>query len=807
MTGWDSEEGASVRNDKMPVAGDLLGQGEPGRPAVGRGPNAGGEFSQEDYHHPSAGWGAARSVAKVLAQSREVVAGTRAIQLMNHENGGFDCPGCAWPDDTKGLHLDICENGIKHVTWEMTRKRVDRDFFARHTVTELSAWTDFALEDQGRLTEPMAYDVESDNYVPISWPEAFELVGSTLRRLDSPHQASFYTSGRLSNEATFLYQLWVREFGTNNLPDCSNMCHEASGRAMTASLGTGKGTCDLDDWDKADLLIVMGVNAASNAPRMLTSLAEAHRRGAQVVHINPLIEAASRRTIVPHEILAMATFHATKTGTMNVQPRIGGDLALLRGVAKVVLERAQTDLKAIDREFVARYTTGFETYRSLVEATGWQEIVHQSGVDEATIRRLAEVYLGADRTVVAWCLGLTQQEHGVDTVREIVNLLLLRGNIGREGAGPSPVRGHSNVQGNRTCGIDHRPSKQLLDRLEEVCSITPPREHGLDTVDTIQAMLAGDVKVFVSMGGNFALATPDTEATFAALRNCELTVQVSTKLNRSHLVHGRKALILPCLGRTEKDIQQTGEQGVTVEDSMSMVHLSFGMKKPASPQLKSECAILAGMARATLPTSATPWASYIEDYDRIRDIMAKVFDGFEDFNRRVRLPLGFRIRQPARERVFLTASGSAEFSSAPMPDAVPPPGRLTLSTVRSHDQWNTTIYSDDDRYRGLKNLRTALFMNADDMRERGLGEFDPIDITSFARDGSTRTVYGYRALAYDTPRGSVFGYMPELNVLCAIADHSEQSGQPLTKQLIVEVSPATAGPTTGPTDAPAARRS
>jgi molybdopterin-dependent oxidoreductase alpha subunit len=392
-------------------------------------------------------------------------------------------------------------------------------------------------------------------------------------------------------------------------------------------------------------------------------------------------------------------------------------------------------------------------------------------------------------------------------VREIVNLLLLRGNIGREGAGPSPVRGHSNVQGNRTCGIDHRPSTQLLDRLEEVCSITAPREHGLDTVDTIKAMLAGDVKVFVSMGGNFSLATPDTEATFAALRNCELTVQVSTKLNRSHLVHGRTALILPCLGRTEKDVQRTGEQGVTVEDSMSMVHLSFGMKRPASPHLKSECAILAGMARATLPTSATPWEDYVEDYDRIRDTMSKVFDGFEDFNRRVRLPLGFRIRQPARERVFLTASGSAEFSVAPMPDVVPPPGRLTLSTVRSHDQWNTTIYSDNDRYRGLKNLRTALFMHVDDMRERGLDEFDLIDITSFARDGSTRTVYGYRALGYDTPRGSVFGYMPELNVLCAIADHSEQSGQPLTKQLIVEVSPATAGPATSPTGAPAAGRS
>jgi molybdopterin-dependent oxidoreductase alpha subunit len=785
-----TEEGIAMPDENSTTAGELFGQGQPGRPAVGRGPNAGGEFSQEDYHHPAAGWGAARSVAKVLVDSRELVAGTRAIQRMNHENGGFDCPGCAWPDDTKGLHLDICENGIKHVTWEMTRKRVGRDFFASHTVSELSGWTDFALEDQGRLTEPMVYDADSDKYVPISWPQAFEVVGSTLRGLDSPHQASFYTSGRLSNEATFLYQLWAREFGTNNLPDCSNMCHEASGRALTASLGTGKGTCALDDWEKADLLLVIGVNAASNAPRMLTALAEADRRGAAIVHVNPLIEAASRRTIVPHEIVAMAAFHATNIGTMNVQPRVGGDLALLRGVAKVVLERAQTDPKAIDHEFLQRCTTGFEAYRSLVEESGWAEIVHQSGVDEKAIRQLAEVYLDADRTVVAWCLGLTQHEHGVDTVREIVNVLLLRGNIGREGAGPSPVRGHSNVQGNRTCGIDHRPGKHLLDRLDEVCSITAPREHGLDTVNTIKAMLSGQVKVFVSMGGNFALATPDTEATFAALRSCELTVQVSTKLNRSHLIHGRTALILPCLGRTERDVQKRGEQGVTVEDSMSMVHLSFGMKKPASAQLKSECAIVAGMARATLPASATPWESYVEDYDRIRDVMAKVLDGFEDFNRRARRPLGFRIRQPARERVFLTASGQAEFSAAPLPDVVPPPGRLTLSTVRSHDQWNTTIYSDNDRYRGLKNLRTALFMNIDDMRARGLEEFDLIDITSFARDGSTRSVYGYRAVAYNTPRGSVFGYMPELNLLCAIADHSQQSGQPLTKQLIVEVTPA-----------------
>jgi molybdopterin-dependent oxidoreductase alpha subunit len=641
----------------------------------------------------------------------------------------------------------------------------------------------------------MRYDPPLDRYVPISWSEAFALVGTTLGGLAGPHQASFYTSGRLSNEATFLYQLWVREYGTNNLPDCSNMCHEASGRALTAALGTGKGTCDLDDWNSADLLIVMGVNAASNAPRMLTSLAEAYRRSAKIVHVNPLIEVAARRTIVPHEFLAMRTMHATKTGTMNVQPRVGGDLALLRGVAKVVLERADSDPKAIDHEFLQRYTTGFAAYRRLVQTTEWTDIARQSGVTETKIRELAKVYLAANRTIISWCLGVTQQEHGVDTIREIVNLLLLRGSIGREGAGPSPIRGHSNVQGNRTCGIDHRPAGQLLDRLDEVFAITSSREQGLDTIGTIQAMSAGDVKVFVSMGGNFCLAAPDTATTFAALRNCELTVQVSTKLNRSHLVHGRQALILPCLGRTERDRQRAGEQGVTVEDSMSMVHLSFGMKKPASPHLRSETAIVAGMARATLPESRTPWESYVEDYDRIRDVMAKVLDGFEDFNRRVRLPLGFRIRQPARERVFLTSSGQAEFSAAPMPDVVPPAGRLTLSTVRSHDQWNTTIYSDNDRYRGLKNLRTVLFRNAKDMRERGMAEFDLVDITSFARDGSTRTVYGYRAVPYNTPPGSVAGYMPELNVLCALGDYSEQSGQPLTKHIIVEVRPAASAAT------------
>ncbi|WP_106974079.1 FdhF/YdeP family oxidoreductase [Kitasatospora phosalacinea] len=758
-------------------------------PSVGAEPSAPPSF--EPYRHPAAGWGAARSVAKVVAATGEWLDGPRAVLRMNHEDGGFDCPGCAWPDDYKGLHLDICENGIKHVTWEMTGKRVGREFFAAHTVSELSEWSDFALEDQGRLTEPMVYDPDTDRYVPIDWQRAFDLFGEVVRGLDAPDEAAFYTSGRLGNEATFLYQLMARELGTNNLPDCSNMCHEASGRALTASLGTGKGTADLRDWEAADALFVLGVNAASNAPRMLTALADATRRGAQVVHVNPLVEAAATRTIVPHEFGNMALGRATSTSSLNLQVRIGGDMALLRGIAKAVLEQSAHDPKALDEDFVERYTTGFAAYRELVEKTPWEELERQSGLSRPQLLAAARVYREADRSIFSWCLGVTQHEHGVDTVREIVNVLLLRGNLGREGTGPSPVRGHSNVQGNRTCGIDHRPAPEFLDRLSQVCGIDAPRAHGLDTVGVIHAMARGEVKVFVGMGGNFAMAAPDTAYTHGALRRCELTVHVSTKLNRSHLVHGRRALILPCLGRTEQDRQRGGVQASSVEDSMSMVHLSVGMrKKPASRQLLSEPAIIAGLARAALPGSGTPWEWYVEDYDRIRDTMAKVLDGFEDFNRRVRLPLGFRIRQPARELVFLTPSGRAEFSAAPLPDVLPEPGTLVLGTMRSHDQWNTTIYSDDDRYRGVKNLRTLVFMNRQDMRERHLAEFDPVDVTATARDGSTRSLHGYLAVPYDLPRGCAAGYMPEMNVLCAIDDHSAQSDQPIMKHLKVTVTAA-----------------
>jgi molybdopterin-dependent oxidoreductase alpha subunit len=783
---------SSRSEDSDDAAQRMLGA-VPGTPALGRGPAPNGDFSRHDYHHPAAGWGAARSVGEVIEKAGEPVEAVRALFTMNNENGGFDCPGCAWPDDPNGLRLDICENGVKHVTWELTRKLVGREFFAAHAVSELAGWSDYDLEAQGRLAEPMRYDAASDRYVPISWDDAFELVGSALRGLHSPHEASFYTSGRLSNEATFLYQLWVREFGTNNLPDCSNMCHEASGRAMTPAIGTGKGTVDLNDWEQADAIFLIGDNAATNAPRMLTWLAEADRRGAKLVHINPMIEAASRRTIVPHEFVDMATFHTTEIGTMNVQPRIGGDLALLRGVAKAVFEAVTTDPDVLDSEFIERYTNGFEEYRSLCETTPWADLARDSGVDEDAIRKLAGVYIQSERVIIAWCLGLTQHEHGVDTVREIVNLLLLRGNIGREGAGPCPIRGHSNVQGNRTCGINHRPDKAFLDRLAEVCEIDPPRDHGLGTIQTIEAMHRGDVKVFVSLGGNFALATPDTPYTFEALQNCELTVQVSTKLNRSHIIHGKGALILPCLARSDKDQQVGGPQGITVEDAMSMVHISYGMKEPGSPHLRSECAILAGLAQATLPESKTRWRQYVEDYDRIRDTMAQALDGFEDFNRRARHPHGFRLRQLARERVFLTASGRAEFSLAPLPDDVDPgEGRLMLMTVRSHDQFNTTIYSNDDRYRGLKGLRTVVFMNENDMRDRSLDEFDLVDITSISKDGSKRIARGYRAVRYDLPPACAAGYMPELNILCGMADFSTQSEQPLTKHLVVEV---TATPT------------
>lgn len=758
-------------------------------PARGEGPNEGKTPSQQDYHHNTASWDAAFSVAEVVFKARQPINATRAIFRMNHENGGFDCPGCAWPDDRKGLRMDICENGIKHSTSEMTYKRCNPEFFEKHSVTELRTWSAFQLEGAGRITEPMVYDPTSDHYIPISWDAAFQMIGEKLQSLDSPHQASFYTSGRLSNEGTFLYQLLTREFGTNNQPDCSNMCHEATGRALTKSLGTGKGTVDLIDWQKADAIFLMGINAASNTPRMMSALVEGVKENnTKIVHINPLIEGAARSAITPHDFKDMLLMHATRTSSMNVQPRIGGDFALMRGLAKAILEEAESNPQVIDKQFIINHTHGFEEYAALCKSESWEFLEYQSGVSRNTIREMATIYNNSRACIFAWCLGVTQHEKSVDAVQEIINVLLLRGNIGREGAGPSPVRGHSNVQGNRTCGINNRPTDAWLKKMDEACGIVSPREHGYGTVSTIEAMMKGDVKVFIGLGGNFAKAVPDPEYTEAAIQKCDLTVQISTKLNRSHVVHGKQALILPCLGRTEEDQQQNGLQFVTVEDSMAMVHISKGMKKPASKELRSEVAIVAGIAKATLPNSKTPWDAYVQNYDRIRDTISVAIDGFEDFNRRVRQPLGFRLKQPARELVFQTDTGKANFSTALLPDVIPPNGCLRLMTMRSHDQWNTTIYADNDRYRGIKNIRTILFMNKKDMETRGIEQFAFIDITSIARDGSRRTVYGYRAVAYDIPVDCAAGYMPELNNLCSIVDFSEQSEQPLFKDLIIEVS-------------------
>ncbi|WP_129358422.1 MULTISPECIES: FdhF/YdeP family oxidoreductase [Micrococcaceae] len=771
------------------LAGQLVTEWnvEGGQGQGGYGPRTRRPFSQKDYHHPAAGYGAALSVTEVLAKEREPVLGARSVFTMNQTDGGFDCPGCAWPDDPN-VSMDICENGIKHVTWEMTPKRTTREFFAQHSVTELESWTDHDLEKVGRLTEPMSYDAESDHYIPITWENAFAMVGDTLRGLDSPHEATFYTSGRLSNEATFMYQLWAREFGTNNLPDCSNMCHEASGRALTASLGTGKGTADLNDWLEADLLFVMGVNAGSNAPRMLTALAQAERKGTKIVHINPIIEGATNGTIVPHEIDQMMMAKVTRTSSLNLQVRPGGDMALMRGIGKRLIEFTANDPEAIDQAFLEKYTHDFEAYRRLVEQTSWEEIEEQSGVSKGQIMQLANLYRESDKTLISWCLGVSQHEHGVDTVREIVNLLMLRGNLGKNGVGPSPVRGHSNVQGNRTCGIDHRPSKEFIEKLNRAFNLDAPTEHGLDTVSSIEAMHEGSVKVFVSLGGNFVRAVPDPEYTETAMRKLDLNVQVSTKLNRSHIVHGKKSLILPCLGRSEKDVQASGEQCVSAEDAMSMVHASFGMKKPASPHLLSEMAILGGMARATLPESTTPFEKYVDNYDEIRDMMTEVLPGFENFNERVRQPAGFRIYQAARELDFSkTTSGKANFSTAELPQVDPGEGKLVLQTMRSHDQWNTTIYSNNDRYRGIKNIRTLVFMNPDDMRARGIQEGDFVSITSTSKLGIMRRLNKYRAFAKDIPQGSAAGYMPEMNVLIGIEDYSTQSEQPLMKSIRVTI--------------------
>ncbi len=740
------------------------------------------------YDKPAGGWDSLKRSWRALRDEGVLTIGAGTM-LRTNKVDGFDCPGCAWPDRNPNSTFEFCENGVKAVAAEITAKRVTRDFFAAHTVTELAAHEDIWLEAQGRLTEPMRYDAASDHYLPVSWDAAFALVALHLQALDHPDRAAFYTSGRTSNEAAFLYQLFVRAFGTNNLPDCSNLCHEASGVAMIEQIGSGKGSVTLEDFELAEAIFVFGQNPGTNHPRMLGELRAAAKRGCRIVVFNPLRERGLERFSNPQSPKDMLTGSSTEIASRYWQPRIGGDLAVLTGMAKYLIEH-----DAVDHAFIAAHTQGFDALARHLRAMDWTEIETQSGLSRADIEAAAEIYRSSRATIFCWGMGITQHQRSVATIQMLMNVLLLGGNIGKPGAGPCPVRGHSNVQGDRTMGIYEKPSASFIDRLGAEFDFTPPRAHGFDAVATIEAMRNGKVQVFFAMGGNFAAATPDTAATVDALRRCALTVHVSTKLNRSHLVHGREALILPCLGRSEIDLQAAGPQAVSVEDSMSMVHLSSGMKAPASEHLLSEPAIVARLAAATLPGSRIPWLHLVENYDRIREHIARVIPGFEDFNRRVRERGGFHLRHPARERQFPNAEGRALLIAHALTAAHASPAgeTLQLMTIRSHDQYNTTIYGLDDRYRGVRGLRRICFISSADMQRLGLRAGNLVDLISVWHDGE-RIASGFTLVEYDIPPGCLASYYPETNALVPLDHVAERAGTPASKSIPVRLRASAAG--------------
>ncbi|MGX9425085.1 MULTISPECIES: FdhF/YdeP family oxidoreductase [Bradyrhizobium] len=747
------------------------------------------------YHQPAGGWGALKALSEHLIEQRVPIKGATTLSRMNQPEG-FDCPGCAWPDPKHTSSFEFCENGAKAVAWEATAKRCTPEFFAEHSVTELSGWSDYDLEMVGRLTHPMVYDRTSDHYRPVSWDDAFAIIGRHLNALPDPNMAEFYTSGRTSNEAAFLYQLFAREYGTNNFPDCSNMCHEATSVGLPQSLGVGKGTVLLDDFDKADCIFIFGQNPGTNSPRMMTSLWKASRRGAAIISFNPFRERALERFQYPQNPIEMATFSATKISSPLYQVRVGGDIAALKGIMKVMVEedeaaRASDKPELLDWDFFRGHTAGIEAFIADLKAAQWPDIERQSGLSREDLEHAAHVYLKAERAIIVYGMGITQHKRGACNVQQLANLALLRGHIGREGAGLCPVRGHSNVQGDRTVGITEVPTKEFLDRLEHRFGFKPPAAHGHNVVTALEAMLRGEVKVFVAMGGNFAAAIPDWQQTQAALRNLDLTVHVSTKLNRSHLIHGRDALILPCLGRTEIDIQATGPQSITVEDSMSMVHASGGRNKPASEHLLSEPAIIAGIACATLGNrSVVDWEALVADYDRIRDAIEDVFPIFQGYNARIRVPGGFHLTSTARERIWMTPSGKANFllfEGLGEDSCESDPEMLWLSTIRSHDQYNTTLYSMSDRYRGVYGQRDVVFLNEAEMKKRGLADGDRVDLVTLSTDGMERSVHNFRVVGYSFPNGCCAAYYPETNPLVPLYAHDPMSFTPSSKGIPVRI--------------------
>ncbi len=722
--------------------------------------------------------------------------------LLNaNKKTGFDCQSCAWPSpDGDRQVAEFCENGAKAIADEATTKRMTPQFFSEHSIDDLRARTDHWLGQQGRLTEPMVKREGANHYEPISWDDAFRLIATELNALPSPNAAAFYTSGRTSNEAAFLYQLFVRQFGTNNLPDCSNMCHESSGAAMNETLGIGKGCVKLEDFDQADAIFIIGQNPGTNHPRMLTSLERAKQRGAKIVSINPLPEVGNFRFKNPQDlknpIRAAGVFFGggAKLSDLWLPVRINGDVAVLKGMMKEMLAEEERRVGSVfDREFIRDSTAGFDEFAADLRATNWEDIFTSSGLAREQIRAAAEIAMQSNRIICCWAMGLTQHPNAVATIQEIVNFLLLRGNIGRPGAGPCPVRGHSNVQGDRTMGIWERMNDTFLDKLGAEFGFEPPREHGTDTVETIKQMHEGRIRVFVGMGGNFLAASPDTEFTATALQKCRLTAHVSLKLNRSHLITGESALILPCLGRSEIDRQASSEQFVTVEDSMGIINPSRGVLEPASEHLRSEPAIVAGLARATLgERSRVDWEGLVADYNRIRDHIENVIPGFERFNKRIAQDIFYLPNAARDERKFNTDIGKAKFTVHPIPRNELPPGQYIMMTIRSHDQFNTHIYGLDDRYRGIYNGRRVVFMNPEDVVAAGLKRGELVDLTShFA--GEKRTAREFQVVPYEIPRGCTATYFPEGNALVSINSVAERSNTPTSKFVIISIKSSRSG--------------
>ena len=749
------------------------------------------------YQAAAGGWGSLEATTRFVFDSKQVLKNMRNLMRMNKAKG-FDCPGCAWGDDNKST-FSFCENGAKAVTWEATRRFVDAEFFAAHSVSALYQQSDYFLEYQGRLTQPLRYNRATDHYEPIGWDDAFTLIARHLQALDNPNQLELYTSGRASNEASWLYQLFGRMFGTNNFPDCSNMCHEASGTGLKRSIGVGKGTIRLDDFDHADAIFVFGQNPGTNHPRMLHSLRHAADHGAKIVTFNTLRERGLERFADPQKPLEVVTSKAGTISSTYYQPNLGGDMAAVRGMVKVLSESHHARVAAgekglFDEAFIQANTEGVDAYLAQVAATEWAQIEQQSGLTEQQIREAAAIYQSAERVICTWAMGITQHKHSVDTVREIVNLQLLFGQLGKPGAGLCPVRGHSNVQGNRTMGIDEKPSKAFLDSMANHFGFEPPRNIGHNTIEALEAMLRDEIKVLIALGGNLAAAAPDSPRTEEALSRCELTVQISTKLNRSHLVPGKQdALILPTLGRTEQDIQASGPQFITVEDSFSMVHASEGIGKPLADTQRSETWIVAGIANAVLGSDKLDWQALAGNYDLIRDHIAATIPGFQNFNQQCELPGGFYLGNAAAELRFNTLNNKAQFSAAALPDSLFPQlgdteVPFTLQTLRSHDQYNTTIYGLDDRYRGVYGQREVLFIHPDDMAELGLQAGENVDIETLWNDGITRKVTGFKLVPYAIPRGNLAAYYPETNPLVPLSSFGDGSGTPTSKSVPVKIS-------------------